>query len=80
MEASLFGTSNFTVASPAFDVDSAFQTQEALVKVQEALAGGRPYAMAFVDGRMPLGWDGVETIVHLWKAYTVAMDQININW
>ena len=29
----------------------------------------RPYAMAFVDVRMPPGWDGVETITHLWKAY-----------
>jgi diguanylate cyclase (GGDEF)-like protein/PAS domain S-box-containing protein len=26
-----------------------------------------PYAMAFVDMRMPPGWDGVETIEHLWQ-------------
>ncbi len=30
---------------------------------------GRPFALAFVDGRMPPGWDGVETIVHIWKAH-----------
>ena len=28
---------------------------------------GRPYAVAFVDVRMPPGWDGIETIGHLWS-------------
>ena len=51
-----------------FDLDSAFQGQEALAKVEHALATGRPYALAFVDIRMPPGWDGVETIERLWKA------------
>ena len=31
-----------------------------------ALAAGRPYAMAFVDIRMPPGWDGVETTQKIW--------------
>lgn len=53
----------------AFEMDSAGQGQEGLEKVQRALQDGRPYAVAFVDGRMPPGWDGVETIVHLWKAH-----------
>lgn len=69
LEASVFEE----VAAPAFgndfEIDSAFQGMEALAKVQAALAENRPYAMAFVDGRMPPGWDGVETIGHLWKAY-----------
>jgi CheY-like chemotaxis protein len=30
--------------------------------VTAALAAGRPYAMIFVDVRMPPGWDGIETI------------------
>ena len=51
-----------------FEIDSAFQGQEALEKVRTAIADGHPYAMAFVDIRMPPGWDGVETIGHLWKA------------
>ncbi|MCX6633145.1 MAG: response regulator, partial [Candidatus Solibacter sp.] len=29
----------------------------------------RPYALAFVDVRMPPGWDGVETITRLWQVY-----------
>jgi signal transduction histidine kinase len=56
-------------STPTFELDSAFQGQEGLEKVQRALAEGRPYALAFIDGRMPPGWDGVETIAHLWKAY-----------
>ena len=52
-----------------FEIDSAFQGQEGLAKLQQSLAEGRPYALAFVDIRMPPGWDGVETITHLWHAY-----------
>jgi two-component system NtrC family sensor kinase len=51
-----------------FELDSAFQGQEGLAKVEAALQEGLPYAMAFVDMRMPPGWDGVETIEHLWRA------------
>jgi signal transduction histidine kinase len=29
---------------------------------------GRPYAVAFVDMRMPPGWDGLETIERFWEA------------
>jgi diguanylate cyclase len=32
----------------------------------QALLDGRPYAMAFVDMRMPPGWDGLKTIERLW--------------
>ena len=49
------------------EVDSAYQGQEGLEMVKQALNDGRPYAMAFVDMRMPPGWDGVETIQHLWE-------------
>src|ERR1035438_3303913 len=52
-----------------FEIDSAFQGQEGLAKLEQSLAEGRPYALAFVDIRMPPGWDGVETITHLWDVY-----------
>lgn len=51
----------------AFELDSVYQGREGLAKVEAALAEGRPYALAFVDIRMPPGWDGVETITHLWS-------------
>jgi putative two-component system response regulator len=50
-----------------FELDSAYQGQEGLAHVREAVQSGRPYAMAFVDVRMPPGWDGIETISELWK-------------
>jgi diguanylate cyclase (GGDEF)-like protein len=28
---------------------------------------GRPYAVAFVDIRMPPGWDGIETVCRIWE-------------
>ncbi len=49
-----------------FEVDCADQGQEGYRMVQQAIQQGKPYALAFVDMRMPPGWDGVETIEHLW--------------
>jgi two-component system, NtrC family, sensor kinase len=48
-------------------VDSAYQGEEGISRVKEAVAAGRPYALAFVDIRMPPGIDGVETAQRLWK-------------
>ncbi len=53
--------------SARFEVDSALQGQAALELVRKSLAENRPYALAFVDVRMPPGWDGIETISHLWE-------------
>jgi diguanylate cyclase (GGDEF)-like protein len=50
-----------------FEIDSAYQGREALNLVKLALAEGRPYALAFIDMRMPPGWDGLETIEQIWK-------------
>ncbi|MBI3106108.1 MAG: response regulator, partial [Candidatus Rokubacteria bacterium] len=52
---------------PRFELDSAYQGEEGLGKVRHAIQRGSPYAMAFVDIRMPPGWDGVETIHRLWQ-------------
>src|SRR5437667_6069398 len=60
LEAVLFGQAPRPPAEP-FLIDSAYQGQEARALVEAARAEGRPYAVAFVDMRMPPGWDGVET-------------------
>ena len=52
-----------------FEMDSAFQGQEGLEKVRAAAAEGRPYSVAFVDVRMPPGWDGIETITRISKEF-----------
>jgi signal transduction histidine kinase len=67
VEAALFGDAP-KAAPMGFEVDSAYQGQEGLAKVEASLLAGRPYAMAFVDMRMPPGWDGVQTIERLWQA------------
>jgi len=67
--AELFGDGPGGLAEAGFEVDSAFQGQEGLEKVRQACAEGRPYAMAFVDVRMPPGWDGIETISRIWSEY-----------
>jgi PAS domain S-box-containing protein len=55
--------------SPTYEIDSAYQGEEALAMVEKACAEGRPYAMAFMDVRMPPGWDGVETTAKIWKVH-----------
>ena len=52
---------------PSFLLDCASQGKEALEKVTQSRRENRPYAVAFVDMRMPPGWDGIETIEQLWK-------------
>jgi two-component system cell cycle sensor histidine kinase/response regulator CckA len=68
-EASLFGDKADTEPAANFQIDSAFQGQEGLEKVRAASNEGKPYAVAFVDVRMPPGWDGIETISHVWKEF-----------
>ena len=65
LEESLFGT--VAPVRQTFELHSAYQGQEALALVNEALAANRPYAMAFIDMRMPPGWDGLQTVEQLWN-------------
>src|SRR5256886_14271774 len=53
-EASLFGDTTGASRAQNFRIDSAFQGQEGLEKVRAAWAENAPYAVAFVDVRMPL--------------------------
>jgi len=66
-EVALFGPSDRVVQEIRFDVDSAYQGRDGAQLVKAALAAGQPYALAFVDVRMPPGWDGVETTRKIWE-------------
>jgi CheY-like chemotaxis protein len=66
MEKALFGRAGDTHRAAGFKVDSAHQGQEGFEMVQRGLREGAPYAMAFIDVRMPPGWDGVETTERIW--------------
>ena len=65
----LFGERLSPKTALRFSIDSAYQGQDGLAHVRQALEADRPYAMAFIDVRMPPGWDGIETIEHIWQEY-----------
>jgi diguanylate cyclase len=65
LEAELFGAAEDEPASEGFELDSAYQGDEALEKVKAALECDKPYALLFVDVRMPPGLDGIETTARL---------------
>jgi CheY-like chemotaxis protein len=58
-----------TVVGPLLDFQTthALQGQDALQLVINSLDERSPFAMAFVDVRMPPGWNGVETVERIWK-------------
>jgi PAS domain S-box-containing protein len=69
-EAALFDEVEPAVERPeedGFQLDSGYQGESGLDLVRQALESGRPYAMAFMDVRMPPGWDGVETTAKIWE-------------
>jgi len=69
LEVSFFGEDDSAKSTRSFEISSALQGQEALALVEQTCAEGRPFAVAFVDVRMPPGWDGIETIARIWAVY-----------
>jgi signal transduction histidine kinase len=55
-------------STPAMEVEVSCSGEIACQMVQRARAAGRPFSVAFVDMRMPGGWDGLRTIEALWRA------------
>ncbi len=66
-EAALFAEKNTFSVDLAYNIDSAYQGSEGLEKVQQSLKQNSHYALAFVDMRMPPGWDGLETVSRIWE-------------
>ena len=64
-EAQIFGDAPDEPTPEIYALDSAYQGQEGLAMIGKALAEQRPYALAFVDVRMPPGWDGIETAMRI---------------
>lgn len=72
LEAELFGgdPSSKDVednSSPNYIIDDAYQGAEAIKMVKQAAEEGFPYAMIFMDVRMPPGMDGIQAITEIWK-------------
>ena len=66
LEAELFSLERPPPALPAFDIESAMQGREGFELARTAAGEGNPFSLAFVDMRMPPGWDGLETVSHIW--------------
>lgn len=64
---SIFGNSK-EVEQTNYQIDFAQRGQEGLEQIKVGINEGWPYSIAFVDMRMPNGWDGLETIKNLWIA------------
>jgi len=68
LEDAVFGSTTADLPSgDAFEVGTALDGRSGVELAREALAAGQPFTVAFVDQRMPAGWDGLETIERLWK-------------
>ena len=65
-EAVLFGDEARS-AYPKFNLEFAHQGEEGFHLVQQAAQAELPFALAFVDVRMPPGWDGIQTIERIWE-------------
>lgn len=67
LEAIIFDLEEEHTSAPEFQIDSALQGEEGVQKVSDAIKKNKPYALAFVDVRMPPGWDGIKTIKHIFE-------------
>ncbi len=67
LEAAMFGSPARPANADDFVIEDAYQGQQALEFVTQGRAKGIAYDVAVVDMRMPPGWDGLETIEHLWE-------------
>ncbi len=50
-----------------YELEYASQGKEGTAKIKQALEENHPFALSFVDMRMPPGWDGFKTIERLWE-------------
>jgi len=64
----VFGNkSNTNTSKSVYELDFASQGKEGCEKIKQACSEDRPYELAFVDMRMPPGWDGLKTIENIWQ-------------
>src|SRR5689334_1520410 len=66
-KAFLFDESQPSETPVSYQIDSAFQGEEGYAMVRKSAESRTFYAMAFVDLRMPPGWNGIQTILRMWE-------------
>jgi signal transduction histidine kinase len=68
LRSEVFGDkNNQSTNKNVYELDFASQGKEGCEKIKAACSENRPYELAFVDMRMPPGWDGLKTIEHIWQ-------------
>lgn len=69
LERALFGDKKCTKSwsSPTFELEFAHQGQLGVEKITSAINQDNPFQLAFIDMRMPPGWDGLRTIQEIWR-------------
>jgi diguanylate cyclase (GGDEF)-like protein len=68
VESLLFGDAPAAARErPRYTLEFASQGQDGVECARRAVIAGQPFAIAFIDMRMPPGWDGLETIERLWE-------------
>jgi diguanylate cyclase (GGDEF)-like protein/PAS domain S-box-containing protein len=66
--ASLFGrVAVLPSQHPHYEIDVASRGQDGVENVRQSIEEGRPYALVFLDMRMPNGWNGLETTRQIWR-------------
>lgn len=69
-ETEFFGeTARAAPSTPQYRLDFASQGEEGLQMVKQAIADRQPHSLAFVDMRMPPGWDGIQTVRRIWEVH-----------
>ena len=71
MAENLFGSTNQdpVYKNINYELESAFQGEEALEMIEKAELEGDGYSLVFMDVRMPPGLDGIKTIAKIWEQY-----------
>jgi CheY-like chemotaxis protein len=67
IKSQLFGEESQAQVHLNYEIDSAYQGEEAIELVAKAFKENKPYALAFMDVLMPPGFDGIETTKRLWE-------------
>jgi two-component system, NtrC family, sensor kinase len=65
-EVALIGVGAAPVPRPLFQIDSALDGAQGLTLIRRGRELNQRYPVAFVDMRMPPGWDGLETAARIW--------------
>ncbi len=60
-------TNEMDVQDISYEIEDAYQGEEALKMVEKSLEEDNAYSLIFMDVRMPPGWNGIETITKIWE-------------